>query len=92
MAYEWGCAMKVKVMLFARLRDDISQPFIDIELPEPFTLAMLKHIISQQYSLLADEIQAGRVLTTVNQVLCYDEQLVITRADEIALFPPMTGG
>ncbi|MCA6126796.1 MoaD/ThiS family protein [Thalassolituus oleivorans] len=82
----------MKVMLFARLRDEIGQTFIDIELPEPSNLATLKSVISENYSLLADEIQAGRVLTAINQVLCHDDQSVITSADEVALFPPMTGG
>ncbi|MBQ0781142.1 MoaD/ThiS family protein [Thalassolituus sp.] len=82
----------MKVMLFARLRDDIGQPFIDIELPEPSNLATLKSVISQRHSLLADEIEAGRVLTAINQVLCHDDQWLITSTDEVALFPPMTGG
>ena len=82
----------MRVLLFARLRDEIGQEFLDIDIAGHCTLARLKQALAEAHSLLKKEIEAGRVLTAVNQALCHDDNLVLTGAEEIALFPPMTGG
>ena len=82
----------IQVLLFARLRDQLGAPVVNLTLSTPATVHDLRQALQQQFAEHADSLAAGQVLVAINQSLINDETAVIHNGDEVALFPPMTGG
>ncbi|MDO6806408.1 MoaD/ThiS family protein, partial [Wenyingzhuangia sp. 1_MG-2023] len=78
--------------LFARLRDQLGTGAINLTLAAPTTVQAMRLALQQQFTEHADSLAAGQALVAINQSLCNDETMVINSGDEVALFPPMTGG
>jgi molybdopterin synthase sulfur carrier subunit len=80
----------IKIHLFASLREKIGRSHINLEYSGEHTVADVKqHLLEQNscWSLLDD----NDVLVAVNQTLSrFDAE--INDGDEIAFFPPVTGG
>lgn len=77
--------MKVKVLYFASLREELERAEETVELTERITLADLWAKVTQQ-TVLPDHI-----LVAVNQEYTSADTLV-NDGDEVAFFPPVTGG
>lgn len=77
--------MKVKVLYFASLREELERAEETVELTERITLADLWAKVTQQ-AVLPDHI-----LVAVNQEYTSADTLV-NDGDEVAFFPPVTGG
>jgi sulfur-carrier protein len=82
----------IQVLLFARLRDELGSDCLSLDLPAPCTVASLRTTLQQRFPQQADLLNAGRALVAINQTLTNDENAILQATDEIALFPPMTGG
>jgi molybdopterin converting factor subunit 1 len=81
--------MMLTLQLFATLKERAGQPTIRIELPGVITVDALRAAVGAQYPALAD--LAARSVVSVNREFAFDEDPV--RADdEVALFPPVSGG
>jgi len=83
----------MKILYFARVREDIGKSEEDVLLPENVKTvgALLAHLSDQSEAhqqALADKDQ---IRIAVNQEYV-DEDHPVTNADEVAIFPPMTGG
>ncbi|GAC1373573.1 MAG: molybdopterin converting factor subunit 1 [Aquirhabdus sp.] len=81
--------MTVKVLFFAKLREKMGIKEIDIELAQSVTLEQFETLLTAQYPIFADLPQP--VLVSVNQEFATSGQLV-SAGDEVAFFPPVTGG
>ena len=84
----------LKIVFFARLRELIAVDEISIELTEDeiFTVQKVLTILREKYSALNDYINQGnRLMIAVNQQIT-DPEKVLYSGDELALFPPVTGG
>lgn len=81
--------MTVKVLFFAKLREKMGIKEVDIELAQSVTLAQFEALLTEQYPHFADLPQP--VLVSVNQEFAKSEQWVSV-GDEVAFFPPVTGG
>ncbi len=83
--------MTFTVRLYASLRDRAGQNSINVELPEGelVTAADLHTAVSTQYPHL--QLGLHTAITAVNQEFAAPETH-ITPSDEIALFPPVSGG
>lgn len=83
----------MKILLFARLRDALGAP--SFELPDssvPSTVGELRDCLQREApEALAQDLADPNVLCAVNQVIADDSQPV-TAVDEVAFFPPVTGG
>lgn len=82
--------MKVVIKLFAGLREAIGVAQLEVELKEGKTLAELKQeLIAQgeQWQPLA----AAQILVAVNQTMA-NLETELADGDEVAFFPPVTGG
>jgi molybdopterin synthase sulfur carrier subunit len=82
----------IKVLFFARLRCDIGRDDISFELPESVASVgeLTRHLIAH-HPEWASVLDADNVLVAVNQT--YANTLTeIQNGDEIAYFPPVTGG
>lgn len=81
--------MTVKVLFFARLREKMGIKEVDIELAQSVTLEQFEALLTTQYPIFADLPQP--VVVAVNQEFAQPEQWV-SSGDEVAFFPPVTGG
>ncbi len=79
--------MKVKVMLFAYLREDIGYKEREIEIKEATKVGELWSELSHQ--LIKNN--SLRVLFAVNEKYADDDQ-ELKEGDEVAFFPPVSGG
>lgn len=85
--------MKLKVLYFARLRERLGVAEETVELPGGMgMLAMLLDVLRARGGVWAEELAAGKHFRmAVNQDMAGIEA-PIEDGDEVAIFPPVTGG
>jgi len=81
--------MKVDVRLFATLRERVGEPLISLEIPEPATVTDLMSEMSRRYPVV--QRYEKNILISVNQEYASLTQSISSN-DEIAIFPPVSGG
>jgi molybdopterin synthase sulfur carrier subunit len=83
----------IKLLYFARLREALGRSEEGIELrPGLHTVAELRAWLCERGEPWTSELAAGRgVLAAVNQTTANDSTPV-NDGDEVAFFPPVTGG
>jgi sulfur-carrier protein len=85
--------MKVKVLFFAGLREQLGTPAMDVELPPSVSTvdALRAHLRSRggAWESALGEKKALRM--ALNQEMVQDAS-PLTAGDEVAFFPPVTGG
>lgn len=81
--------MKIKVLFFAKLKDLVSSPHIEIDVKEGLTVRDLREIIINRYPILIDVMP--NVIVSVNRQFAFEEEEIFDQA-EIAFFPPVSGG
>lgn len=77
------------IKLFATMKDKAGQPTITLNVATPLTIADLLTAIGQNHPPLQPAL--GSVLVAVNKAFAFAET-IINEGDEIALFPPVSGG
>ena len=80
---------KIKVRLFANLRELVGEREITITVPGSVTVSYLNNEILNKYPQLKSF--SNKVVTSVNCKVTTGDT-VITSSDEIALLPPVSGG
>jgi len=80
---------KVKIYLFATLRDYAGAKTLEMEIPAGMTVAGLKARLVNAYPKLAPVQEA--MIAAINREYAADEQILPLDA-EIAFFPPVSGG
>jgi len=85
--------MKLKVLYFARLRERLGMAEEAVELPDGMGMvAMLLDVLRARGGVWAEELTAGKNFrVAVNQDMAGMEA-PIEDGDEVAIFPPVTGG
>jgi len=85
--------MKVKVLFFAALREQLGSPGEELELPDgAATVAGLRaHLMARGGAWGAALADARRLRAAVNQDMAAPEAK-LRAGDEVAFFPPVTGG
>ena len=85
--------MKVKVLFFAALREQLGTPGEDIELPADVSsvAGLRSHLRSRGGAYERAFSEKALVRTAVNQDMV-PATARIKAGDEIAFFPPVTGG
>ncbi len=77
------------VKLFARARDLAGSPIVELPWSDGETVAALKQRLTEQYPDLKP--LAPRLLVAVNNNYA-DDDCVVKTTDEVACFPPVSGG
>ena len=84
--------MKVKLVLFASLREALGQSELEVELPEILSVSeFLVFLGNSMGGHWLEILSQDDVLTAVNQTMIELDH-VLQDGDEVAFFPPVTGG
>ena len=84
----------VRLVYLARLREALGTSAETLRLPEgrPATVATVLDTLRARGSAFADELAPGRAFrVALNHAMAKPED-VVRDGDEVALFPPVTGG
>jgi molybdopterin converting factor small subunit len=87
--WERAIEMRIKVRLFARARDLAGAPNVELDVPDPATVADLRRALLR--SVPALEPLGKSLLVSVGSEYAGDGQLLSPGAD-VACFPPVSGG
>jgi molybdopterin synthase sulfur carrier subunit len=85
--------MKIKVLYLASLREQLGKPGEDLEIsPATSTVAGLRTLLTARGGAWQTALAQGRALrVAVNQEMAHPTTSVKS-GDEVAFFPPVTGG
>ena len=85
--------MKVKVLFFAGLREQLGTSSLDVDLPAGVTtVAGLKSFLSDKGGAWSEALSDKKLVrAAVNQDMV-DKSAPVKAGDEVAFFPPVTGG
>ncbi len=81
--------MKIRVKLFAAVREAAGHPELDIELPQGADVAQLRRELADRLPEMADLI--GRAMVALDNQYATDTTIITPDAD-LALIPPVSGG
>jgi molybdopterin synthase sulfur carrier subunit len=81
----------MKILFFAGLRETLQCEQIELPVTLPATVADVRAALCQHYPEHQQHLSVGSALAAVNQTLA-DESGAINDGDEVAFFPPVTGG
>jgi len=87
--------MKIKLFYFARLKETLKYSTEDLELADtegPWTVLKLKALLAKRGDVWGQMLMGKlKVRAAINHELVHDNA-TITNGDEVAFFPPVTGG
>jgi molybdopterin synthase catalytic subunit len=81
--------MRLRLLFFATLRDKLGQKSLELEVGQAMKVGELKALLSQEYPVLKESLQS--VLVSVNREFAFDDT-PLSEGDEVAFFPPVSGG
>jgi molybdopterin converting factor subunit 1 len=81
--------MELQVKLFATLKDRIGRPHVNVDLPEDATVSVLLDRLAAAQPKLAPSL--ATCVVAINQEFAFGST-PIRSGDEVALFPPVSGG
>jgi len=81
----------IKVLFFARLREQLSTDSLQMPASENMTTELIRQQLANTDDLWAKVMSADSLLVAVNQQIT-DWSHSVNAGDEVAFFPPVTGG
>lgn len=81
----------ITIKLFARLREQVGLSSLDYELTEPMSVAALLKELQQSDNSAWQKLESNEILFAINRVQV-NPDAELKNGDELALFPPVTGG
>jgi len=81
--------MKVRIKLFAVARQRAGREVVEVELPQPATVAHLRSALAEQHPSLAGIVPHARF--AIHSDYAVDQSIIPAEA-EIAIIPPVSGG
>jgi molybdopterin synthase sulfur carrier subunit len=83
----------VTVRFFASYRERLNTRQLQLTLPQPECQVsdLIERLVASGGEAWADVLASDKLLVAVNQVVCDQHQLV-RDGDEVAFYPPVTGG
>ncbi|MBA6326481.1 molybdopterin synthase sulfur carrier subunit [Colwellia sp. MB02u-6] len=81
----------IKILFFARLREQLSTDSLQISASENMTTELIRQQLANTDDLWAKVMSADSLLVAVNQQIT-DWSHSVNTGDEVAFFPPVTGG
>ena len=85
--------MIIKILYFARIKEAVNYSTEDINLPaEVSTITALKNYLSLRGDTWASLFNGKQVVRAAINHALVDDLAAIQAGDEVAFFPPVTGG
>lgn len=85
--------MNIKVLYFARIKESVNYSTEDIALPSDVTtITALKNHLAQRGETWADLFNGKQTIRAAINHELVDNMATINDGDEVAFFPPVTGG
>lgn len=81
----------INVLFFAQLRELLNSQGINLSIETPCTVSAVKAALLQHNPNWQSHLSQDTILCAVNQTMVADQHIV-QDGDEVALFPPVTGG
>ncbi len=81
----------IKILFFARLREQLSTEVLQFEVSENLTTELIRQQLAKKDPLWTKVMAADSLLVAVNQEVT-DWSHQVNDGDEVAFFPPVTGG
>jgi molybdopterin converting factor subunit 1 len=81
--------MKVRVKLFAAAKDRLGRDSVEVDLPDAATAQQLRGALVEQFPPLADVMAHARLAVDSEYAV---DGMLIPRAAEVAMIPPVSGG
>lgn len=81
----------IKLLFFGQLKESLQCEQLELTIDKPITVSQLKTRLVEIHPNWEKHVFDKRLLTAINQSMCNSLQLVCA-GDEVALFPPVTGG
>ncbi len=85
--------MNIKILYFARIKEAVNYSSENIDLPIDIkTVAALKNHLSKRGENWANLFNGKQVVRAAINHILVDDLAAINAGDEVAFFPPVTGG
>jgi molybdopterin synthase sulfur carrier subunit len=85
--------MNIKILYFARIKEAVNYSTEDIDLPKDvLTVTALKNHLSKRGENWANLFNGNQVVRAAINHTLVDDLAKIQAGDEVAFFPPVTGG
>ena len=85
--------MIIKILYFSRIKEAVNYSTEDIDLPaDVSTITALKNYLSLRGDTWANLFNGKQVVRAAINHALVDDLAVIQAGDEVAFFPPVTGG
>ncbi len=85
--------MNIKVLYFARIKEAVNYSTEDIDLPvDVSTVMALKNYLALRGDIWANLFNGKQVVRAAINHTLVDDLSTINAGDEVAFFPPVTGG
>jgi sulfur-carrier protein len=85
--------MNIKVLYFARIKEAVNYSAEELDLPaDVSTVTALKNFLSLRGETWANLFNGKQVVRAAINHNLVDDLAVINAGDEVAFFPPVTGG
>jgi sulfur-carrier protein len=81
----------IKVVFFAALREQLGCSELLLDAKHPCTVAEVKQQLTKQHAQWQPILNQGAILSAVNHAMVSADHPVAD-GDEVAFFPPVTGG
>lgn len=81
----------IRVLFFAQLRETLGSAGLEVSKENCSTIAELKAHLMAKNETWQQAFSNGKVLCAVNQTMVQDSEKLCD-SDEVAFFPPVTGG
>ena len=83
--------MTIRVLFFAKIKESLGVNFIDLKLTTPTSIEEIRNSLFCEFINNKSLFLPKNSLVAVNQEII-TENIMINQNDEVAFFPPVTGG
>ncbi len=81
----------VKVLFFGAIREAVGVGEVEVEIPANRSLRTVVAMVMQEYAAKLTQFHREAYVVALNKQICKNDALLEAN-DEIAIFPPVTGG